>query len=111
MKHRALLLACLFAAGSSALLAEPLTRDASVYARPDPSATVLAVLPVGSEAQPATAPAEAAPYGWMAVEVAGTHELYVDNKDVAKNLDVKPGSFFYLRPDHRAPVVAAMLPG
>jgi hypothetical protein len=111
MKLRALLLGFLLAAGSSALLAEPLSRDASIYARPDASATVLGVLPTGSEPQPALDPAEPAPYGWMAVAVAGNHELYVDNKDVGKNLDVKPGSFFYLRPDRRAPVVATMLPG
>lgn len=111
MNLRAFLLGSLLAAGCSALLAEPLTRDASVYARPDPSATVLGVLPTGTEPQPALAPAEPAAVGWMAVEIAGTYELYVDNKDVGKNLDVKPGSFFYLRPDHRAPVVATMQAG
>lgn len=111
MKSRAFLLACLLATGCSALLAEPLTRDASVYARPEPSATVLGVLATGTEPQPALNPAEPAPFGWMAVEVAGTHELFVDNKDVGKNLDVKPGSFFYLRPDRRAPVVATMQAG
>ncbi len=111
MNLRALFLGSLLAAAGSALLAEPLTRDASVYARPDPSATVLGLLPTGTEPVPALAPAEPAPYGWMAVEVAGARELFVDNKDVGKNLDVKPGSFFYLRPDRRAPVVAVMQAG
>jgi hypothetical protein len=110
MNLRHLLLGLLLVA-TGALRAEPLTRDASVYARPEPSATVLQVLPAGTEPAPAVAPAEPAPAGWMAVEVAGPHELYVNNGDVGKNFDVKPGSFFYLRPDRRAPVVATMQPG
>lgn len=111
MNLRAFLLASLLVAGNSAVLAEPLARTASVYARPEPSATVLGVIAAGTEPQPALNPAEPAPYGWMAVEFAGTHTLFVDNKDVAKNLDVKPGAFFYLRPDRRSPVVATMQPG
>ncbi len=110
MNLRQLLLGLLLVATAS-LSAEPLTRDASVYARPEPSATVLKVLPAGTDPVPAVAPAEAAPMGWMAVEVAGPRELFVGNNDVGKNLDVKPGAFFYLRPDRRAPVVATMQPG
>ena len=100
-----------FLAAAALLRAEPLTRDATVYARPEPSAAVVKVLPAGTQPVPAVAPAEPAPAGWMAVEVPGPHELYVDNKDVGKNLDVKPGSFFYLRADRRAPVVATMQAG
>jgi hypothetical protein len=110
MNLRHLLLGTLLVA-TAALRAEPLTRDASVYARPEPSATVLKVLPAGTDPVPAIAPAEPAPAGWLAVEVPGPRELFVNNGDVAKNLDVKPGSFFYLRPDRRAPVVATMQPG
>jgi hypothetical protein len=47
----------------------------------------------------------------MAVEVPAPAELYVENKDVGKNFDVKTGSFFYLRADRRAPVVATMQAG
>ena len=96
---------------TASLGAQPLTRDATVYARPEPSATVIKVLPAGTTPAAATSPAEPAPVGWLAVEVAGPHELYVDNKDVGKNLDVKAGAFFYLRPDRRAPVVATMQSG
>ncbi len=105
------LLIGLFLAATAVLRAETLGRDASVYARPEPSASLIKVLPAGTTPIPATAPSEPAPAGWMAVELSGPHELYVDNKDVGKNLDVKPGSFFYLRADHRAPVVATMQPG
>jgi hypothetical protein len=96
---------------AAALRAEPLTRDATVYARPEPSATVLKVLPAGTDPIAAVAPAEPAPAGWLAVEVAGPRELFVSNNDVGKNLDVKAGAFFYLRPDRRSPVVATMQPG
>ena len=110
MNLRHLIVGLLLAA-TAALHAEPLTRAASVYARPEPSATVLKGLPVGTEPTPALNPSEPAPAGWVAVEVAGPRELFVSNGDVGKNLDVKPGAFFYLRPDRRAPVVATMQPG
>ena len=110
MNLRHLLFAIVLVA-TAALHAEPLTRDATVYARPEPSATVLKVLPAGTDPIPAVAPTEPAPAGWLAVEVAGPRELFVSNNDVGKNLDVKPGAFFYLRPDRRAPVVATMQQG
>ncbi|HLP07251.1 MAG TPA: hypothetical protein VK178_03735 [Opitutaceae bacterium] len=101
----------LFLVATAALRAETLTRDATVYARPEPSATVLKVLPAGTEAVPAANPSEPAPAGWMAVEAPGSYTLFADNKDVGKNLDVKAGAFFYLRADRRAPVVATMQAG
>lgn len=110
MNLRHLLFATILVA-AAALRAEPLTRDATVYARPEPSATVLKVLPAGTDPIPAVAPTEPAPAGWIAVEVAGPRELFVSNNDVGKNLDVKAGAFFYLRPDRRSPVVATMQPG
>ncbi len=110
MNLRFLLLG-LFLLATAALRAEPLSRDATVYARPEPSATVLKVLPAGTEAVPAANPAEPAPAGWMAVEATGTYILYADNKDVGKNLDVRTGAFLYLRADRRSPVVATMQPG
>jgi hypothetical protein len=94
-----------------ALCAQPLSRDATVYARPDPAAAVVKVLPSGTVPTPAFAPVEPAPEGWMAVEVPGPHEVYVENKHVGKNLDVKPGSGLRLRPDASAPVVAIMEAG
>jgi len=110
MNLRHLLFATILVA-AAALRAEPLTRDATVYARPEPSATVLKVLPAGTDPIPAVAPSEPAPAGWLAVEVAGPRELFVSNNDVGKNLDVNVGAFFYLRPDRRSPVVATMQPG
>ncbi len=109
MNLRSLVLGSLLVAVST-LCADPLARDATVYARPDPSATVLKILPAGTNPTPAAHPTEPAPTGWLAVEIPGPHELYIENKDVAKNLDVKPGSFFYLRPERHAPVVATMQP-
>jgi len=94
------LLSCCAAASAEVLL-----RDATVYARPDPAAAVLQVLPAGTVPTPAAAPAAE---GWLAVEVAGPHDVYVENKHVGKNLDIKPGSELRLRPDATAPVVAIM---
>ena len=62
MNLRHLIVGLLLAA-TAALHAEPLTRAASVYARPEPSATVLKVLPVGTEPTPALNPSEPAPAG------------------------------------------------
>jgi hypothetical protein len=93
---------------TTALAAEPLTRDATVYARPDPGAPVLQVFPAGTLPTPAANLAEPTPEGWMAVEVPGPHDVFVPNRNVGKSLEVKPGSFLYLRPELTAPVVATM---
>jgi hypothetical protein len=100
------LLSCCTAASAEVLL-----RDATVYVRPDPAAAVVQVLPAGTVPTPATAPTVPAPEGWLAVEVAGPHTVYVENKHVGKNLDVKPGSGLRLRPDATAPIVAIMEAG
>lgn len=110
MKLQVLLTGLLLLA-TAALRAEPLAREATVYARPEPSAAVLKVLPAGTETTPALNPAEPAPAGWMAVDAPGSYTLYVANRDVAKNFEVKAGAFFYLRADARAPVVATMQTG
>lgn len=110
MKLQALLIG-LFLLATAALRAAPLAREATVYARPEPSSAVLKVLPAGTEATPALNPAEPAPTGWMAVDAPGSYTLYVANKDVAKNFEVKAGAYFYLRADPRSPVVATMQPG
>jgi len=91
--------------------AQALQRDATVYVRPDPAAATLSVLPAGAVPTSAAAPAVPAPEGWLAVDVAGPHDVYVHNKNVGKNLEVKPGSELRLRPDAAAPVVAIMEAG
>lgn len=62
----------------------------------DPSLAAPASWPVGSEAIP----------GWMPVRYRGAFEVYVSNNDIAKDLSVKPGRPYLLRPAEGAPQLA-----
>lgn len=106
--RRVLAAACALAGSALAFAAAPLTRDASVYAQPNPAAPVLKVLPAGTV--PAPAPAAVAPEGWMAVTVTGPLEVWVPNKLVNKELAPKPGAPFHAKPDATSPVVGTMEP-
>lgn len=104
MKINRLGLAAMLAAVVTALDAAPLTQTAAVHAKPDANSPVVSVLNAGAE--PAPAPGANAPAGWMAVELAGPHELYVQNKDIQKNLEVKPGATMHKEPKADSPVIA-----
>lgn len=108
MNLRRVFLAALALTGA-ALSAAPLTRDASVYAQPDPSSPVLKVLPAGTVPTPATA--TSAPEGWSAVALAGPHTVWVTNKSVDKELDIRPGTALYAKADFHSPVVGTFEPG
>lgn len=108
MKFRRVLLAALALAGS-VLAAAPLTRDAAVYAKPDPSSAVLKTLPAGTE--PTVAVAATAPEGWMAVTLPGPHDVFVPNRSVDKELNIKTGSALYAKSDFNAAVVGTMEEG
>ena len=47
-----------------------------------------------------------APAGWMAVTLAGPHEVYAANKDINKALDVRPGAPYHTAPKADAPILA-----
>jgi hypothetical protein len=76
--------------------AAPLGETTAVHTRPDVSAPAITHLKAGTEPVPAAA--ASAPAGWMAVALPGPFEGYVENKDLAKNLDVKPGAPIRLAP-------------
>ena len=96
----------LAAAGRAAPVSEP----TAVQTRPDPSAPALTVLKAGTE--PAPAPGDtSAPAGWMAVSVPGPFEGYVHTADLAKSLDVKPGSSIYQAPADGAGVLTLAVKG
>jgi len=101
MKVKPLLLAAAFATAS--LRAAPLTETTAVQARPEASAYTIGVLKAGTE--PAVAAGVNAPAGWLAVEMPGTQEAYVLNKDFLKSLDVRPGAKIYTAPKLSAPVL------
>ena len=101
MKVNLLLLAAALAAAS--LHAAPLTETTAVQARPEASAPAFAVLKAGTE--PTLAAGVTAPPGWLAVELSGPYEAYVQNKDFLKSLDIHPGAPIRIAPKRDAPVL------
>lgn len=92
MKINLLRSTALFLAGSSLLAAAPLTATTAVHTKPDASSPAITSLPAGTEPAPAAAALASTPAGWMAVELPGPFKAYVENKDLTKSLDVKPGA-------------------
>lgn len=107
MKIKTSLLLTLLAASS--LSAAPLSKTTAVHAKPNASSPAIAVLNAGTE--PMIASSTAAPGGWTAVELAGPHEVYVQNKDIMKSLDIKVGSNLYTAPKIDAPILTTMVKG
>jgi hypothetical protein len=87
-----------------ALRAAPLPANTAVHTQPDAKSPVISFLKAGTE--PTTAPSANAPAGWTAVELAGPFEGYVENKDLTKSLDVKPGATIRIAPKADAAVLA-----
>jgi hypothetical protein len=96
MKTKFLALASLFAAASFACAA-PLTAPTTVHSKPDEKSPTIALLNAGTQTVTAAGTA-GVPSGWMAVELPGPFTGYVQNKDLAKSLDVLPGAPIYLAP-------------
>jgi hypothetical protein len=94
---------------ASSLAAAPLSKTTAIHAQPNASSPAIAVLNAGAE--PVLATNANAPAGWTAVELAGPHEVYVQNKDILKSLDVRPGASFYTAPKADAPVLTTMSKG
>jgi hypothetical protein len=104
IKPFSLVLALAMAALPISLGAAPVTQETPVRARPDPQAPVLMVIQPGAQLPPSAAGVNA-PSGWMAVQLPGPHEVYVDNKDVTKALDVKPGADLRAEPTPGAAIL------
>jgi hypothetical protein len=104
IKPFSLALALGMAALPFTLGAAPVTQETPVRSRPDPQAPVLTVLQPGAQLPPSAAGVNT-PSGWMAVQLAGPHEVYVDNKDVTKALDVKPGADLRIEPTPGAAIL------
>ncbi len=106
MKIKLSLLLALLTA--SCLTAAPLPKTTAVHAQPNATSPAIAALNAGTEPVPSASPA---PEGWTAVELVGPHELYVQNKDILKSLDVKPGASLYTEPKASAPVFTTFAQG
>lgn len=99
---RALLALAFGCAGQ--LAAAPLASNTAVHTKPDASSPTITTLKAGADPVPALS-ATGTPAGWMAVELPGPFECYVENKDLTKSLDVKPGVAVRLAPKADAPVL------
>lgn len=88
---------------ATALRAAPLTATTVVHTQPDRASPALTTLQPGAE--PVAAPGGNAPAGWMAVELPGPFDGWVENKDLTKNLDVKPGTPIRVAPKADAGVL------
>jgi len=84
------------------LAAETLSTDAAVFLSPDPKSPVLSRLKAGAS----VIVIPGAPAGWRQIEVAGPFEVFAQNRDVTKGLEVRDGANLYAAPRRDAPVLA-----
>lgn len=91
---------------AASLSAAPLSSTTAVHARPDASAPTIGVLNAGTEPTPAIGTALPLPPGWSAVELSGAKDAYIQNKDLEKDLEVRPGAAFRTAPKIDAPVLS-----
>lgn len=92
--------------------ATPVAQTTAIQTRPDPAAPTVGYLKAGSEPAPAPPDGSAGtPAGWMAVSLPGPFTGYVQNADLTKALNVKPGSSVYLEPRTDSGVLLVAGPG
>ncbi|MFZ9746192.1 MAG: hypothetical protein ACO3G4_06120 [Opitutaceae bacterium] len=103
MKPSLLALVTLAATVSGPARGAGLPATTAVHVEPSPQSAVATYLKAGE--QPRPAPAATAPAGWMAIELPGPFEVYVENKDLTKSLDVRPGAALRQAPKADAPVL------
>jgi hypothetical protein len=106
MKTRLLPIATLLAAAAALAPGAPLTATTAVHTKPDTASPAISYLKAGANPVPAPGSVASTPAGWMAIELPGPFEGYVENKDLAKSLDVKPGAPIRLAPQADAGVLA-----
>ncbi len=83
----------------------PLPATTAVHTKPEVSSPAINFLKAGTvPVAAASAPANL-PAGWVAIELAGPFEAYVENKDLTKSLDLKPGVSVRTAPKADAPVL------
>jgi len=98
------LLLALLGANLHNLGASPLPATTAVHTKPDAGSPAITYLKAGSEPTPAAG--ASAPDGWMPIQLPGPFEGYVENRDLTKALDVKPGVNIRLAPRADAGVLA-----
>src|SRR3954469_6289874 len=98
MKIKLLSSVALFLGIAAVVVAVPLTVTTAVHTKPDPSSPAISYLKAGTEPVAALSAFTSVPAGWVAVEIPGPFEGYVENKDLTKSLDVKPGANIRVAP-------------
>ena len=106
MKIERLFLSLAAFASALPLAAAPLPQADAVYSRPETTAFVLTELPAGTEPVTAATGYGSLPAGWIAVTLAGPHEVFVQNKDITKSLDVAVGAPLHKEPKIESAVIA-----
>lgn len=106
MKTKLLRSAALLFVGANVLLAAPLNVTTAVHTKPDTSSPAITYLKAGTEPVAVEGSVANTPAGWMAIELSGPFEGWVENKDLSKNLDVKPGANIRLAPKADSGVLA-----
>ena len=102
----------LFFATAAAALAAPLAAPTAVHTKPDEAAPTITVLSPGTDPVPTLGTTMAnTPAGWMAIELPGPFDGYVQDRDLAKSLDVRDGASIYLAPKLEAGVLTTMEKG
>ncbi|PTX92631.1 hypothetical protein [Opitutus sp. ER46] len=90
---------------ATAISAAPLNQTTAVHTKPDTSSPAISYLKAGTE--PTAAKDElSTPAGWMAVELPGPFEVYVENRQLTKSLNVKDGTPLRLSPKADGTVLA-----
>ncbi|MDB6114993.1 MAG: hypothetical protein JWQ62_1938 [Lacunisphaera sp.] len=87
--------------------ADILTNDTAVFAQADAKSAVLTRLKSGY----AITVVGEAPAGWKRVELTTPIEAYVQNRDLTKGLEVRPGANIYSAPRKDAPVMTVAATG
>lgn len=111
MKIKFTLLSAALLASAAALSAATLTATTAVHTKPDANSPAVTFLKAGTEPVAAPDPAGSTPAGWLAVALPGPFEVYVENKNLLKNLDVRPGAELFLAPRPDGGVLTVFEPG
>jgi hypothetical protein len=89
------------------LIAAPLAETTAVHTQPDPASPAITYLKAGTDPAPVANAVASTPAGWLALELPGPFEGYVENKDLTKNLEVRPGAPIRLAPKAEAGILVA----
>ncbi len=95
---------------AATLGAQSAQRATPVHTSPEVTAPVILLVKPGEDL-PATAISTTAPAGWTAVTLPGPHEVFVNNHDIGKDLDLKADASLRTDPKSDAAVLTQYAPG